>query len=365
MADSAQKTEQPTPKKKKEAHEKGNIAKSADLGAWAGMLATTVLIQMTISRGGQVFPNMIRDMARAMAKPDQAVASRFAVNAMWQGAGVAAPLLIGLLVVAVVSGLSQVGLKPSMKRLKPDFKRLNPLKGLKKLVSMQSWWEVAKSVAKIAILAIVVTPAMTTAITRLTSTPDGGLGTLAGITAQTALQIVRNVSFAGLAVAGVDYIVQRRRINKELKMSRQEIRDEMKLSEGNPEIKRAIRSRQMAVSRNRMINMVGQSDVIVVNPTHYAVALRYDKDVGAPQVVAKGGGAIAARIRAEAEKHHVPIVREPVLARTLFKSCKVGQLIPLDLYEAVAHLLAFVFGLRAKGRAQGFHDLTGESTLVA
>ena len=140
-------------------------------------------------------------------------------------------------------------------------------------------------------------------------------------------------------------------------MTRQELREEMKQQEGNPEMKRSVRSRAMAISRNQMIRAVSAADVVIVNPTHYSVALKYDAAKGAPQVIAKGAGTVAAAIRTRAERNGVPIVRDPVLTRTIYKACPVGGLIPADLYEAVAHLLAFVFGLRAKGRAQGYHDL--------
>jgi flagellar biosynthetic protein FlhB len=171
------------------------------------------------------------------------------------------------------------------------------------------------------------------------------------------------VAIAGLAIGGIDYVVQRLRINKQLKMSRHEIREEMKQHEGNPAVKRAIRSRQMSISRNRMIGMVSASDVVIVNPTHYAVALKYESARGAPEVVAKGTGDVAKRIREKAEEHGVPIVREPVLTRTIYWACDLGQVIPADLYEAVAQLLAFVFGLRAKGRAYGYHDLPKAAAL--
>ena len=171
------------------------------------------------------------------------------------------------------------------------------------------------------------------------------------------MTMLRNVAIGGLAIGGIDYVVQRRRIMKQLKMSRHEVREEMKQHEGNPAVKRAIRSRQMAISRNRMIGLVRSSDVVVVNPTHYAVALKYEATRGAPEVVAKGAGDVAKRIREEAEANGVPIVHEPVLCRTIYWACDLGQVIPADLYEAVAQLLAFVFGLRAKGRAAGYHEL--------
>jgi flagellar biosynthetic protein FlhB len=180
---------------------------------------------------------------------------------------------------------------------------------------------------------------------------------IAALTATTALAMLRNVAVAGLLVAAADYAYQKRRVMKQLRMTRQELREELKQQEGNPEMRRSIRSRALAISRNQMIRMVSAADVVVVNPTHYAVALKYDAAKGAPEVVAKGAGTIAAAIRAKAEQHGVPIVHEPLLCRTIYKACDVGQLIPANLYEAVAHLLAFVFGLRAKGRAQGHHEL--------
>jgi len=207
------------------------------------------------------------------------------------------------------------------------------------------------------VLIAVAWPAFTHAVTSLSNGNGGGAFEIAGFTAKTALTILRNVSTAGLVIAGADYAYQKRRTTKQLRMTRQELREEMKQQEGNPEMRRSIRSRAMAISRNQMIRAVSAADVVVVNPTHFAVALKYDAAKGAPQVVAKGAGAIAAGIRTQAERNSIPIVHEPVLNRTLYKACEIGQLIPADLFEAVAHLLAFVFGLRAKGRADGYHEL--------
>jgi flagellar biosynthetic protein FlhB len=353
--DASQKTEKPTPKRLREAREKGQIARSPELTAWSAMLVTTVLLQMTVSRGAETFPAILRDMGEAIAAADVNVAMQFAGESMWKAVGVVAPLLIGLTLVTIVVGLGQVGLKPSLKRLKQDFSRLNVLKGLKRLVSAPSWWEVGKALVKIALLALVAWPAMAHVLDVFRS--GGALDTLAAQTAATAITVIRNISIAGLAVAAFDYLWQRRRLMRDLRMTRQELREELRQQEASPEMRRAIRSRQMAVSRNRMIRMVSGADVVVVNPTHYAVALRYEASKGAPEVVAKGAGALAARIRAEAAAHDVPVVHEPVLTRALYRACDVGALIPLELYEAVAHVLAFVFGLRAKGRAHGYHEL--------
>lgn len=355
--DKSQKTEAPTPRRIKEAREKGQVAKSADLSAWAGMLAAVVLLQVTVAHGASAMRGILEDMGLAIAHPSQAGATKFACDAAWKAVGILVPMLLGMMVIGVVVGLGQVGLHPAVKKLKPDFGRLNVMKGIKRSFGAAVWWEVGKSIAKIVLLIAIAWPAAAHAITALSQSSNGSLQSLATIGATTALTMLRNVAIGGLAIGGIDYVVQRRRLMRDLKMSRHEVREEMKQHEGNPAVKRAIRGRQMAISRNRMIGLVSASDVVIVNPTHYAVALKYEAKRGAPEVVAKGAGDVAKRIREKAEANGVPIVHEPVLTRTIYWACDLGQLIPADLYEAVAQLLAFVFGLRARGRATGFHEL--------
>lgn len=355
--DRSQKTEKPTPKRLREAREKGQIARSTDLAVWVAMLATTVLVQTTITRGHRAFMKTAAGMGPAAADPDVGRSAAFFRQAIFDAMGVAAPMLVGLMVVGVVVQVSQVGIKPSHKRLKPEMSRLNVLKGLKRLFSMQAWWEVGKGLVKIGVLVGVAWPTVMAAANQLSG--GGPLGYLVGTTAKHGLTMLRNVAAAGLVIGAADYVWQRRRVMRELSMTKQEVKEEMKMHEGNPQVRQALRSRQMAVSRNRMIQLVSNADVVVVNPTHYAVALKYEALKGAPEVLAKGAGVIAARIREEAEAHGVPIVHEPVLTRALFKACDLGDVIPIELYEAVAHLLAFVFALRAKGTATGYHEMDG------
>jgi flagellar biosynthetic protein FlhB len=353
--DKAAKTEKATPKRIREARERGQIARSPDLSAWGGMLLTTVLLEVTLARGNTAMRGLLENMGRVIGDPSQEAASRFFGGAMVQAAYIAAPLVLGLMLLGVVVNLAQVGLKPSVKRLKPDFGRLNALKGAKRMVSVSSLWELFKSVAKVVLLLFVAWPIASSLAHELAS--GGGSATyLAAHTAKGSLKLMRNVSAVSLVVAATDYGVQRRRINKELMMSRHEVQEELKQYEGNPQMKSAIRSRQQAMSRNRMIRLVGQADVVIVNPTHYAVALKYDPERGAPEVVAKGVEHLAARIRLEATRAGVPIVREPALARTVYGACDIGQLIPVALYEAIAQLLAFVYRLKAQGRADGYHE---------
>src|SRR4051812_24251088 len=236
-ADRSQKTEKPTPKRLREAREKGQVARSPDLTAWTAMLVTTQLLKMTVARGARTFTSMFEHMARAAAAPDPASATKYAVEAGKQAAILMAPFLIVLMILTIVVGLSQVGLKPSLKRLKPEFGRLNPFKGMKRLFSMQSWWEVAKSILKVGVLVAVAWPAIGH-ITQVFTTKDGdSLNELAALTATTAITIIRNVSVAALVVAAADYVVQRRRVMKDISMTKQEVKDEFKQNEGNPEVR--------------------------------------------------------------------------------------------------------------------------------
>jgi flagellar biosynthetic protein FlhB len=178
--------------------------------------------------------------------------------------------------------------------------------------------------------------------------------------AKATIDVIRIACIAGLVVAVADYLYIQRRNNKQLKMSKQDIKDEHKQSEGDPQLKGAIRSRQIAMSRNRMMADVATADVVLVNPTHVAVALRYDQAKGAPRVVAKGAGTIAAKIRELADTNRVPMVEDVPLARTLYQACEVNQEIPPELYTAVATVLAFVMALKAKGSAAGRHKVPGQ-----
>jgi flagellar biosynthesis protein FlhB len=183
------------------------------------------------------------------------------------------------------------------------------------------------------------------------------LSALVSIAANTVLNVLRYAAAAGLVMAMADYAVVRRRNNKSLKMTKQEIKDEHKSQEGDPQLKGALRSRQMAMRRNRMMADVPKADVVLVNPTHVAVALRYDASRGAPRVVAKGADHVAARIRQIAEQNRVPMVADVPLARTLHATCEVGQEIPPELYQAVATVLAFIMALARRGSTAGTHTV--------
>jgi flagellar biosynthetic protein FlhB len=171
------------------------------------------------------------------------------------------------------------------------------------------------------------------------------------------VKLIRFGAAAGVLLSFADVAVVRRRNNKQLKMTKQEVKDEHRQSDGDPLLRGAIRSRALAISRNRMMADVPEADVIIVNPTHVAIALKYDPKRGAPRVVAKGADHVAARIRQLAEQHRIPLVEDIPLARTMYSTCDIGREIPADLYQGVATVLAFVMRLQKRGSAAGMHRL--------
>lgn len=355
MSDTSSKTEKPTPKRLKEARKEGRIPRSPELSGWAALLVASFLLTQTIRRGATFSTNLMQQVGRLVADPDSGAALRLWGHGMRGALGLAAPLVLGLMALGVVGAVAQGGLHPTSKALKPKFSRLNPLSGLKRLLGPQGLWEAGKTLAKLAVLGWLAYRAVRGIVPALATSGALPLSAVLATTAAAALSLVRNVALAGLLIAAADYGYQRHTVMKSLRMSRQDIKDEHKQADGDPKIKGAIRERQMRLSRNRMMADVATADVVVVNPTHVAVALVYEPDKGAPRVVAKGAGVIATRIREEADKHRVPMVRDVPLARTLFRACDIGAEIPPELYGAVARVLAFIFSLRSRGSAAGLH----------
>lgn len=347
MADKHDKTEAPTPKRKREARKKGQIARSQDLVMWAQMLGVAIFLPGAVGGAGSALRDITTRMGHLIAQPDRDQGVALFAHGLLQVMLAVLPLSLVMLGVGLVGHLGQTGLLVSGHGLKPQFERLNPAKGLKKLLSPQSAWEAAKVLLRSSILAGVAVPPVRRIAMRIMEMGHPDITTILGLFAHDGLGIIRNTAMAGLALAALDYGLQKRRIVKGMKMSKQEIKDEARQSEGDPHTKAAIRSRQQQMSRNRMMAEVPNASVVIVNPTHIAVAIRYEPGRSAPVVVAKGRGAIALRIREEAERHKVPIMKDIPLARGLHAACELGQEIPVELYEAVARVLAVVMALNA------------------
>ena len=348
-SDKSSKTEKPTAKRKREARKQGNIPRSPEIGTWVSILTATFFVKSTVSAAGSLERKLFAHAATAITQADLGQGMKLFGEGLTGFAAVMAPLLLGLMVVGVITNLAQVGL--AFKPPKPKFKNLNPFPGLKRLFAPTNAWQAAKEVVKLSLLGLVAWKALASIVPALTSGGHLALGTVLATVAVQALDFVRNIAFLGLTIAAIDYGITRRRIGKSLMMSKQEIKDESRQSEGDPHVKGQIRAMQRKMSRLRMMAEIASADAIVVNPTHVAVAIKYDPAKGAPRVVAKGADELATRIRKEADKHRIPMVEDIPLARTLYRVCDVGDEIPGDLYEAVARLLAFLFALKRSGRA--------------
>lgn len=350
-----EKTEKPTEKKKKEAKKEGRIARTPDLGSWGGLFVASLFLPMVISKTMDLGEQLMYAVRDTIKNPDPGTAVQILGDAMIDGALAVAPVALGMMCTAIVAAAAQGGLKPAMKLMKPDFKRLNPFSGLKKVFGPHALWEGVKTLVKTAVLGAVLYYSLKDLLPQLLTSASLPLPALLDVVLGTITALIRAAAGAGLVMAVADYAVARRRIDKQLKMSKDEIKREHKSQEGDPHLKGAIRSKQMAMSRQRMMSDLSKADVVMVNPTHVAVALRYDPTKGAPRVVAKGAGATAAKIREVAAEKRIPMVQDVPLARSLYKACEIGQEIPAELYGAVARVLAFVMTLKAKGAAAGLH----------
>jgi flagellar biosynthetic protein FlhB len=248
----------------------------------------------------------------------------------------------------LVGGVAQVGFRPTAPTLKPDFRRISPAAGLKRLVGVNSVFEALKAVAKVAVVGAVAALALLPGLTGLAS--DVGISALGlgALSAGKAFEVAQHAAFAYLLIGLIDYAWRRRRHEKQLMMSKQQVKDETRQEGISAEVRSALRRRQMQAARARMMAAVPNADVVVTNPTHFAVALTYDGTRTAPEVVAKGQDLVAAQIRRIAEVHDVPIVADPPLARALHASVEIGQVIPEELYAAVARVLAFVYRLAGR-----------------
>lgn len=357
---SSEKTEKPTERRRKESRKEGQVPRTQELGSWASLLVVGVAAPTLLSRELGALQDL---MVTCLGMGDQATPSR-ALALLGQGGEhiLYALVILGcsVMLVSVGSALAQGGLYFATKSLKPTFSKLDPIKGAKRIFGPQALWEGAKMLLKSAFVGLVIYLGIRSVMPLI-----GGLvpiRTVLDTVSGHALGLVRNVAFIGLVMAAADYAMQRRRVGKQVRMTKEEVKQEHKQSEGDPMLKSAIRSRQLAAARNRMMADVPTADVVLVNPTHVAVALRYQPERGAPRVVARGAGAIAVRIRAVATDERVPLVRDVPLARALYRSTKVGQEIPPELFAAVAQVLAFVISRRTQGQRGGEHRTPREAS---
>ena len=355
MSGNEEKTENATPKRREDARKKGQIPRSRELSTAAVVLGVTVAVLMNgpaIATGaGALLKAYLQQLPAALATPGLSL--KLAATLIGETLQLIAPVLLAGSATALIAPLLVGGWNLAPSAIALDFSRVNPFSGLKRLFSMNSVVELGKGFLKVSVIGVVGTLLFLHERERLLSLPFMSLQMALGQGAGLALDAMLWLGGGLLLIAAVDVPWQLMHHSKQLKMSKQEIKQEYEQSEGKPEVKGRIRRLQQEFSRGRMMEAVPKADVIVTNPTHYAVALQYaagrDK---APRVVAKGADLIAQQIRELARQHRVPLVEAPPLARALYRSCEIDAEIPGALYQAVAQVLSYVYQLRDYRRGE-------------
>ena len=347
-----EKTEVPTEKKRRESREEGQVAFSKELSS-AALLAGIVLTLVATS------PIILDAMRQLMSQifRDLAQSEELSIDSIFTLSGeilsiilpAFAPFVAVIIFVGIFASVLQVGVLITFKAIAPKFNKISPLTGLKRLFSSQSLADFLKSMAKLIIVGFVGYLTYIDKITELNglsvSTPDFILIYNFTVVAEVAGKIV----LALVAIAIFDYFYQRWHHEQQLMMTKQEVKDETKQTEGDPQLKVRIRQIQREMSNARMMQEVPKADAMIVNPTHFSVAILYDRDVmTAPEVIAKGADHLALRMRTVARENNVPILERPELARDLYANVEIGDDIPERFYKAIAEILAFVYRLRKR-----------------
>jgi len=345
------KTEAPTPRRRYEARLEGQVARSMELNSALVLLSALLLIKFTGPNLAESMRKVATNSFNSFPKGDIAVGDITAhlVRILLEVGAAVAPLFIGVAVVGFAASAMQVGLVISGKPLQVKGERLNPLSGIARMFSVRSLVELVKSIAKVAIIGYIVFSFLRDRYPEIARLAGGSYAETCRAIGGLTWELLLRAAIALFIIAAADYMFQRHQVEKQLRMTKQEVKDDLKRTEGDPLVKGRIRQRQREAAQRRMMHEVPKADVVVTNPTHYAVALKYDSEKSpAPIVVAKGRDLVARRIREIAEESDVPIVENVQLARALYASVEIGDQIPDSLYQAVAEILAYVYRLSGK-----------------
>lgn len=343
-------TEQPTPKRRSEARDKGRVARSKDLSAAVVLITGLGFLVFGISSMGTTSAELVRSsldgLRPGLVTPDYLQA--LFLNCGLVSGQILAPLWVCLIFTAILANYIQTGWIFSPGRLVPDLSRLGFFSGFKRLFSSTALVELAKSLAKVFLIGIVVFYFFKGHLISLFPLVHQDAGQLVAHLQAGSFQISTRVILLLLALGILDYFYQRYSFEKSLRMTKQEVKEEMRQVEGDPQVKARLKSLMRQLASRRMMAAVPQADVVVTNPTRLAIALKYDSaTMVAPQVVAKGRGFVALKIMALAQEAGVPRVENRELARSLFRLVEVGGTVPTSLYRAVAEVLAYIYGLKA------------------
>jgi len=344
-----ERTEEATPKRREEAREQGQVAKSRDLASVA--ILSSCLLYFYFG-AGSFFQQLMDLMKSSFLELDSSVITTQNIQSLLFSAFcktiyLMAPLMLTVCIAALLANFIQVGFKISTKAIQPKWSKIDPLKGFARLFSLQSLVEFIKSILKMSIVGLVAYLTVKNELTDIIPLVKASVWEILLYISRTSFKILMTTCWVLIILAIMDYLYQRWEYERSLKMSRQEIKDENKQAEGDPIIKARIRRLQREMAKKRMMANVPKADVIITNPTHLAVALQYEQDhMIAPTVIAKGAGFVAERIKEIAKESLVPIVENKPVAQVLYKMVDVNGSIPDSVYKAVAEILAYVYSLK-------------------
>ncbi len=347
-----ERTEQPTGKRLREAREKGQVCKSVEVSTMMLFLASIIAFYLYIPFVGRRLEGVVASYLAGLSMWDGTHNGLVAIfrQASIQFGLIVLPLLVVFLLVGLASNILQIGFMASPETIKPNFAKLDPIQGFKnRFMSLRSLEQLMKSLVILAVILLVSYRAIRRELAVFPGLAGSDTSVIVLTLFRSVMRYLWDVLWVFVLIAAVDYSFQKWQYNRDLMMTRQEVKDEFKLTDGDPLIKSRIRSIQIHMARRRMMKAVPKADVVITNPTHLAVALQYDRSrMIAPTVVAKGAGEVAQKIREIARGAGVPVVENKPLAQALYKSLDVGDVIPEDLYKAVAEILAYVYRLKSK-----------------
>ena len=352
MADTEgeERTEDATETRREDFRKRGQIAQTRELNSVLILLGAALVFWGL----GRYFLSQLLEILSVSLTEQIVVAARqgdwkpAAVILFQRAAMVVAPMLGMSFVIGIVGTVVQTGFIYNEEALSPQWERINPIDGFKRLISLRSVVEAIKAMFKIAAILMVLYFVVRSELKSLPYLASLKTGDVLIYVGSIVVQVLGVVGAMMAAIAAIDYFYQWWDLEKRMRMTKQEVKEEMRSREGDPLIKARIRRIQKEISNRRMMEKVPKANVIITNPTHIAVALRYDENMVAPQLIAKGAGAIAEKIKAIAREHRIPVIENKPLARAIFKTMKLGQTIPRELYKAVAKVLSYVYRLKNK-----------------
>ena len=347
-----EKSEQPTGKRLEESREKGQTAKSMETNSLAvfatGMIMVFLLKGHLANNIGELASYLFRSLDQVNITID--MLSVFAVKGIGFFVATVGPIFIALVIISLVAGYGQAGFRITPKALAPKFDKFNPIKGIKnKFFSMEPIVEVLKSIAKLTLIGGFTYWVLEEAVSLAKGLMDYSIYEIIQFMLETSFNLIWKIALVYALIALIDFVYQKHKHKKGLMMTKQEVKEETKQTEGDPLVKGRIKGKQIAMAHSRMMQEVPEADVVITNPTHFAVALRYEvgKD-NAPKVIAKGADRLAQKIKEIAMENNVPLHEDVFLARSLYKACEIGDEIPDKLFKAVAQVLAYIYQLKNK-----------------